>query len=93
MSEENQTNEQAQTPEQLVEGVLKQIEIDKFTPEAVFQDIILQTKLHSMRLMVAVALLERLASKQSAEPTSEQPEQASEESPATPDLQVVEDQA
>jgi hypothetical protein len=88
MSEENQTNEQAQTPEQLVEGVLKQIELDKVTPEAVFQDIILQTKLHSMRLMVAVALLEKLASR-----NAEQPEQASEESPATPDLQVVEDQA
>jgi hypothetical protein len=92
MSEENQTNEQAQTPEQLVEGVLKQIEIDKVTPEAVFQDIILQTKLHSMRLMVAVALLEKLASRNAEQP-SEQPEQASEESPATPDLQVVEDQA
>lgn len=92
MSEENQTNEQAQTPEQLVEGVLKQIEIDKVTPEAVFQDIILQTKLHSMRLMVAVALLEKLASR-NAEPTSEQPEQASEESPANPELTVVEDQA
>jgi len=90
MSEENQTNEQAQTPEQLVEGVLKQIEIDKVTPEAVFQDIILQTKLHSMRLMVAVALLEKLASR-NAEPMSEQPEQASEESPANPELTVVED--
>jgi hypothetical protein len=75
MSEENQTNEQAQTPEQLVEGVLKQIEIDKVTPEAVFQDIILQTKLHSMRLMVAVALLEKLASRNAEQP-SEQPEQA-----------------
>lgn len=91
MSEENQTNEQAQTPEQLVESVLKKIKLDEVTPEAVFQDIILQTKLHSMRLMVAVALLEKLAA-QNAEQSSEQPEQASEESPATPDLQVVEDQ-
>jgi hypothetical protein len=93
MSEENQTNEQQpQTPEQLVQSVLGQINMDEVTPEAVFQDILLQTKLHSMRLMVAVALLEKLTTKDAAEQPDEQAQQPSEET-ANPDLQVVQPDA
>jgi hypothetical protein len=92
MSEENQTNEQPQTPDQLVQAVLGQINMDEVTPEAVFQDILLQTKLHSMRLMVAVALLEKINAKGAAEQPDEQAQQASEEN-ANPDLQVVQPDA
>jgi hypothetical protein len=92
MSEENQTNEQPKTPDELVQSVLSQINMDEVTPEAVFQDILLQTKLHSMRLMVAVALLEKLTTKDAAEQPDEQAQQPSEET-ANPDLQVVQPDA
>ena len=92
MSEENQTNEQPKTPEELVQSVLGQINMDEVTPEAVFEDILLQTKLHSMRLMVAVALLEKLTAKDTAEQPDEQAQKASEEN-ANPDLQVVQPSA
>jgi 4-hydroxy-3-methylbut-2-en-1-yl diphosphate synthase IspG/GcpE len=92
MSKENQTEEKPQTLEQLVESALQQIELDEVTPEAVFEDILVQTKMHFMRLMVAVAILEKLAAKKAPEQPDEQAQKASEEN-ANPDLQVVQPDA
>ena len=92
MSKENQTEEKPQTLEQLVESALQQIELDEVTPEAVFEDILVQTKMHFMRLMVAVAIFEKLAAKKAPEQPDEQAQKASEEN-ANPDLQVVQPDA
>ena len=88
MSEENKTTETQQTPEQSFEDALSKVDLEKLTTAEIFQDIVQQTKVHSMRMMVAVALLERkIASETQATQQKETDE------PKTPDLQVVENQA
>jgi len=85
MSEEtNQPEANATSPEQTIESVINQIDLEKVTEAEVFQDILHQTKMHSMRLMIAVALLEKLAAK-NAETAPEKTE--------TPDLQVVDSES
>lgn len=88
MSEENKTTEPQQTPEQSLEAALSKVDLEKVTTAEIFQDIVHQTKVHSMRMMVAVALLEKkIASEAQAT------QQKETEEPKNPDLQVVEDQA
>lgn len=88
MSEETKQPEaNAASPEQTIESVLSQVDLEKVTADEVFQDIFQTTKAHAFRLMIGVALLEKLAAKKAAE-TSESTATAPEQT-ATPDLQVV----
>ena len=77
MSKDTTETAETQTPEQAVEAVLSSVDLDKVTPEQVFDDILQQTKMHAMRLMIAVALLEKLAAKDKGSEAE------------NPDLQVV----
>jgi hypothetical protein len=88
MSEETKQPEvDAASPEQTIESVLSQVDMEKVTADEIFQDIFQTTKAHAFRLMIGVALLEKLAAKKAAEAsesTAPAPEQTE-----TPDLQVV----
>lgn len=88
MSEETQTTDTQQQAEKSLEEALSKIDLAKVTTAEIFQDIIHQTKLHSMRMMVAVALLEKKIASE-----SEAAEQNEKQEPANPELTVVEDQA
>lgn len=95
MSEETKQPKQpeanAVSPEQTIESVLSQVDLEKVTADEVFQDIFQTTKAHAFRLMIGVALLEKLAAKKAAE-ASESTAPAPEKT-ETPDLQVVDSES
>jgi hypothetical protein len=86
MSESTPNQEQPEIhvdPENPVESILSQIDINQVTKEDVFNDIMQHSKAIGFRLIVGAALLEKLS-------MLEKPQQEEDASTTEPKLEVVE---